>query len=124
MLWFFARGGDQGSPMAAADAAQCRAPTWTTVTASTCPLMDSACEMPHSVSLETPVTGTTTAAGLPSGLPGISPRPRAPPGCVVVVVNPDKHRDERGHRGDLLAGYVPRSQRRADQDVPDRRRPP
>jgi hypothetical protein len=28
------------------------------------------------------------------------------------------------HRGDLLAGHVPRSQRRADQDGPDRRRPP
>ena len=27
------------------------------------------------------------------------------------------------HLGDLLAGYVPRSQRRSDQDVPDRHRP-
>lgn len=42
------------------------------MTASTCRLMDSAREMPYSVSLETSVTGTTTAVGLPSGLPGIS----------------------------------------------------
>ena len=45
------------------------------MTASTCSLIDSATEIPYWASLDTPVTGTTTAVGLAWGLPGIPPMP-------------------------------------------------
>ena len=70
----------------------------TTVTATTCGLMDSALEIPYQVSLDTPVTGTTTMMGLACGLAGISPRPSARPARRVVAVDPGEQRDEHRYR--------------------------